>query len=242
MMKNRIFILAIALVAVINGFAQSVLDHETNIKNQEQIIAERQDSITNLDEQIKDLKTRVDSLNREEKKLREQISALEKTKKGHQTEIKKAQKTRQTHYENRDNLVFSLSIAAVLMAPYNKMDVEEAVQHFDGMETKEVLARKKLVENYGSYTKNLREFLEKQKIILSENGWEKLSPKSELHKKFMKGLKSTSYWKIYDASTKKPSIPYLDNVMEQLMQQAANGLTNSHRFDEIVNSLYSNDY
>lgn len=230
-------------MTAINVFAQSLQDHETNIKAQDQIIAERQDSILDLDKQIQDLKTRVDSLNLEEKKLKEQISALEKTRKSHQTYIKKAQKARQGYFENRDLLVFNTTIAAVLLAPYNKMDTEAALQHFDGMETKDVLERRKLVENYGSYTKNLREFLEKQKIILADNGWEKLDSKSEIYKKFMKGLKGTSYWKIYDASTRKPSIPYLDNVMEQLLQQArVNGLTNSRRFDDIINMLYSNDF
>ena len=99
-----------------------------------------------------------------------------------------------------------------------------------------------LVQNYGKYTKNLREFLEKQKIVLAGEGWAVQDPKSETYKKFMKGLKGTNYWKIYDASTKNPSIPYLDNVMEQVMQQATNGLSNSRRFDEIINMLYSNDY
>ena len=122
------------------------------------------------------------------------------------------------------------------------MDVEDALKHFNGMETKDVIKKKELVQNYGKYTKNLREFLEKQKIILDQEEWATQDSKSDVYKKFMKGLKGTNYWKIYDNSTKNPSIPYLDSVMEQLLQQATNGLNNSRRFNEIINMLYSNDY
>ena len=240
-MKKVLFIL-IAVLAAISVSAQSVQEHETHIKNQEELMENKKDSIKELDSQIKELKQRVDSLNKEEKKVKEQINALEKLKKGHENDIKVAEKTRKSHFASRDNLVFSIGVASVLLAPYNKMDVEDALKHFDGMETKEVLKKKQLVQNYGKYTKNLREFLEKQKIVLAGEGWAVQDPKSETYKKFMKGLKGTNYWKIYDASTKNPSIPYLDNVMEQVMQQATNGLSNSRRFDEIINMLYSNDY
>ena len=240
-MKKVLFIL-IAVLAAISVSAQSVQEHETHIKNQEELMENKKDSIKELDSQIKELKQRVDSLNKEEKKVKEQINALEKLKKGHENDIKVAEKTRKSHFASRDNLVFSTGVASVLLAPYNKMDVEDALKHFDGMETKEVLKKKELVQNYGKYTKNLREFLEKQKIVLAGEGWAVQDPKSETYKKFMKGLKGTNYWKIYDASTKNPSIPYLDNVMEQVMQQATNGLSNSRRFDEIINMLYSNDY
>ncbi len=233
--------MVVALAAISAG-AQTVQEHETHIKNQEELMENKKDSIKDLDSQIKVLKQRVDSLNKEEKKVKEQISALEKLKKGHENDIKVAEKTRKSHFASRDNLVFSTGVASVLLAPYNKMDVEDALKHFDGMETKEVLKKKELVQNYGKYTKNLREFLEKQKIVLAGEGWAVQDPKSETYKKFMKGLKGTNYWKIYDASTRNPSIPYLDNVMEQVMQQATNGLSNSRRFDEIINMLYSNDY
>lgn len=232
----------VVTLAAISAGAQTVQEHETHIKNQEELMENKKDSIKDLDSQIKVLKQRVDSLNKEEKKVKEQISALEKLKKGHENDIKVAEKTRKSHFASRDNLVFSTGVASVLLAPYNKMDVEDALKHFDGMETKEVLKKKELVQNYGKYTKNLREFLEKQKIVLAGEGWAVQDPKSETYKKFMKGLKGTNYWKIYDASTRNPSIPYLDNVMEQVMQQATNGLSNSRRFDEIINMLYSNDY
>ncbi|MBQ0120251.1 MAG: hypothetical protein KBT13_03885 [Bacteroidales bacterium] len=240
-MKKVLIIMVVALAAISAG-AQTVQEHETHIKNQEELMENKKDSIKDLDSQIKVLKQRVDSLNKEEKKVKEQISALEKLKKGHENDIKVAEKTRKSHFASRDNLVFSTGVASVLLAPYNKMDVEDALKHFDGMETKEVLKKKELVQNYGKYTKNLREFLEKQKIVLAGEGWAVQDPKSETYKKFMKGLKGTNYWKIYDASTRNPSIPYLDNVMEQVMQQATNGLSNSRRFDEIINMLYSNDY
>lgn len=234
---------AIIAIAAFTATAQnSVHSLEQNIKLQEQIVEDKQDSIKDLDSQIKVLKERVDSLNKEEKKVKEQISALEKIKKSHEQGIKAANKLRKEHFSDRDNIIFNTHVADVLANPYNKMDVEDALKHFNGMETKEVLKKKELVENYGKYTKNLREFLEKQKIILSSEGWRTQDPKDEVHKKFMKGLKGTNYWKTYNNSTKSPSIPYLDNVYEQLMQQAANGLANARRFEEIINMLYSNDY
>lgn len=239
---RAIVMAAVALVAMNASAQTSVHELEKNIKLQEQIVEDKQDSIKELDVQIKILKERVDSLNKVEKQVKDQISALEKIKKGHENGIKEATKARKQHFESRDNLVFHQEVADVLLNPYNKVDVDEALKSFDGMETKEVLKKKDLVQNYGKYTKNLREFLEKQKIILAGEGWTTQDPKGETHKKFMKGLKGTNYWKIYNNSTKSPSIPYLDSVMEQLMQQASNGLNNSRRFEEIINMLYSNDY
>jgi len=239
---KSIIMAAVAIVAMNANAQNTVHELENNIKLQEQIVEGKQDSIKDLDEKIKVLKERVDSLNKVEKEVKDQISALEKIKKNHENGIKEANKARKQHFENRDNLVFNQEVADVLINPYNKVDVEDALKSFNGMETKEVLKKKDLVENYGKYTKNLREFLEKQKIILAGEGWMTQDPKSETYKKFMKGLKGTNYWKVYNNSTKNPSIPYLDGIMEQLMQQAANGLNNSRRFDEIINMLYSNDY
>ena len=239
---KKILLFLVALAAWTGAGAQSMSELERNIKAQDKIMAVRTDSIANIDAKIKDLKERIDSLNREEKLLKDQVKALEKAKKGHEKDVKAARESRTKHVLDRDNLIFETNVAVVLVAAYNKADVDDALRSFDDMESKEVLKRKKLVENYGSYTKNLREFLEKQKIVLDDNNWPILRPSDELHKKFMKGLKGTSYWKIYDKSTKNPSIPYLDNVMEQVMQQAANGLSNSRRFDEIINMLYSNDF
>lgn len=238
---KSIMAIVIALTAITTS-AQSVKDHEANIKAQELIVEQKNDSIKDLESQIKVLKTRVDSLNKEEKKVKNQISALEKLKKNHEDDIKQAQKARKTHFENRDNLVFKIAVADVLINPYNKIDVEDALKSFDGMETKEVLKKKELVKNYGKYTKELREFLEKQKIVLAGEGWVTQDHKSEIYKKFDKGFKGLSYWKIYNASTKNPSIPYLDSVMEQIEQQKVNGLSNSRRFEEIINLLYSNDF
>lgn len=239
---RNIIMAAIALVAMNASAQTTVHELEQNIKLQEQVVEDKQDSIKELDRKIKVLKDRVDSLNKVEKEVKDQISALEKIKKSHENGIKEATKARKQHFENRDNLVFNQEVADVLLNPYNKIDVEDALKHFNGMETKDVLKKKELVQNYGKYTKNLREFLEKQKIILAGEGWTTQDPKGETHKKFMKGLKATNYWKIYNNSTKSPSIPYLDGVMEQLMQQASNGLNNSRRLDEIINMLYSNDY
>lgn len=239
---TSLLLTAVIAVAVNVNAQNSVHQLERSIKHQEQVVEDKQDSIKVIDAQIKDLKQRVDSLNKEEKKVKEQIGALEKTKKSHENDIKEANKTRKTHFEKRDNLVFEEYIADVLLNAYNKQDVEEALKSFDGMETKEVLKKKELVQDYGKHTKNLREFLEKQKLILADEGWMTQNPKSETHKRFVKGLKSTSYWDIYEDSTKKPSIPYLDHVMELLMQQVANGLSNAYRFEEIINMLYSNDY
>ncbi len=240
MMKTfKALALAVIAMVAVNAAAQtSVRELEQHIKLQEKLVEGKQDTIQDLDSRIKVLKQRVDSLNKEEKKVKEQISQLEKQKKEMEQGIKEATKTRKAHFENRDNLVFEQEIADVLANPYNKTDVEDALKSFDGMETKQVLKKKALVENYGKYTKELREFMEKQKIILSETGWAVQDPKGDVHKKFVKGLKALGYWKIYNSSTSNPSIPYLDKVMDQIMQQVSNGLTNSHRFEEIINTLY----
>ncbi len=238
-MRLKHFILtAIALVALAASAQTTIEDLEQNIKLQEAIASEKQDSIRELDEQIKVLKLRMDSLNKETRAVKEQISALEKTRKGHENDIKLAGKARSESFASRDNLVYEQEVAGILSYPYDKESIDNVLPTFDGMETREVLKRKELVENYGDYNKNLREFLEKQKILLAADGWALLTPKDEAYKKFMKGLKSTKYWKTYDKRSSEASIPYLDEVMDQLMQQAANGLANSRRFDEIINMLY----
>ena len=68
-MKKVLFIL-IAVLAAISVSAQSVQEHETHIKNQEELMENKKDSIKELDSQIKELKQRVDSLNKEEKKVK----------------------------------------------------------------------------------------------------------------------------------------------------------------------------
>ncbi|MCQ2287538.1 MAG: hypothetical protein MJZ74_00370 [Muribaculaceae bacterium] len=239
---KAIALAVIAFVAVTASAQNSVREIEQNIKYQEKVVEGKQDSIKDLESQIAVLKGRLDSLNKVSKQVKEDISALEKLKKNHENGIKLATKTRKSHYENRDNLVFEQEIADVLDNPYNKRDVEDALKSFEGMETKDVLKKKSLVENYGKYTKELREFLEKQKIILAETGWAMQDSKSDVYKKFMKGLKGVSYWKIYDNSTKNPSIPYLDKVMENLMQQVSAGLNNSHRFEETIDLLYTSEF
>lgn len=235
---------ALVLWCAIGAQAQNpvnVNDLEDEIKNQEEIVSQNKEDIEDLEAQIKVLKERLDSIKGIEKEVKDQISDLEKQKKELEKGIKQATQTRKETFATRDNVVFDNDIAHVLSVAYDKRSVEKAMKNFDGMETKQVLERKKLLENYGKYTKDLRQFLEKQKAILAADEWAMQDPKSETLKKFVKGLKGTSYWKIYDKSVKNPSIPYLDNVMEQIMQQVNNGLCNQRRYSEILDLLYTTD-
>ena len=206
--------------------AQDVRQLERDIETHEKNIKENEASIKELQDKIEELKS--------------QIKDLESQKKNLERDMKNEIKMRKDKFTTRDELVYDQEIADVFYNPYNKADVEEALQSFDGMETKDVIKKRELVEKYGEYTKDTREFLEKMKKDLAANKWKYLSSTSELYKKFEKGLKGTKYWKIYNKKEKNESIDYLDRVMDKIMLFKNDGLKNEQQFNEILNMLYAN--
>ena len=218
----------------------NVTDLDEEIEAQEAIMKEKQDSINDLKERIKELQARVDSLNKLVKDTKKDISDLEKLKKNHEKDIKYYTKARELTYERRDQLVFDQNIKDVLQQPYDKEDCVEALTHFDKMETKEIIKYKELVENYGKYTQNLREFLEKKRKDFAKENWAVQTSDSELVKKFHKDLKGTKYWKIYDKRTSKPyrSIGYLDNVIDSIIVLERQGFNNQKAYDRVIDMLY----
>ena len=214
---------------------------EDDIKLQEEIAADKQDSIDSINSEITALKAYVDSLNQVVKAAKADISALEKRRKVFESELKTANKTRQATYASRDHLVFSQEVRDVLMAPYNKLDVEAALKSFEGMETQEVLKKKELVENYGKYYIEVRDFLEKQKPVFSRLKWSTQSTDSDVMKKFHKGFKGLSYYKIYEKGRKKaysPSIPYLDEVMSEIELLEHQGMSSEKEYNRVLRMLY----
>lgn len=228
---NKIKLLVISLTVIMiaaltpNVMAQDVQQLENEIELHEKNIKEKESAIEELEKRIEELKAQV-------KELENQKKALEK-------ELKAETKLRKDKFTTRDELVYDQEIADVLYNPYNKSDVEDALRSFEGMETKDVMKKKELIEKYGEYTKNLREFLEKMKVELAKGKWTYLSSTSELYKKFEKGLKGTKYWKIYNKKEKNESIDYLDRVMDKIMLFRNNGLKDERQFNEILNMLYA---
>ena len=203
----------------VQSLEKDIETHEKNIKQNEEAIRELQERIDELKSQIKDLES--------------QKKALEK-------ELKSETKLRKEKFATRDDLVYEQEIADVLYNPYNKADIDEALRSFEGMETKDVMKKRELVEKYGEYTKDLKEFMEKMKKQLSANKWKYLSSTSDLYKKFEKELKGTKYWKVYNKKEKNESIDYLDRVMDKIMLFKNDGLKNEQQFNEILNMLYAN--
>lgn len=203
----------------VQSLEKDIETHEKNIKQNEEAIRELQDRIDELKSQIKDLES--------------QKKALEK-------ELKSETKLRKEKFATRDDLVYEQEIADVLYNPYNKADIDEALRSFEGMETKDVMKKRELVEKYGEYTKDLKEFMEKMKKQLSANKWKYLSSTSDLYKKFEKELKGTKYWKVYNKKEKNESIDYLDRVMDKIMLLKNDGLKSESQFNEILNMLYAN--
>ena len=230
MKKIRLLVLSLTIMAVgamtptvsaqdVRQLEKDIEQHEKNIKENEASIKELQDKIDELKSQIKD---------------------LESQKKNLERDMKNEIKMRKDKFTTRDELVYDQEIADVFYNPYNKSDVEEALQSFEGMETKDVIKKKDLVEKYGEYTKDLRDFLEKIKKDLSAGKWKYLSSTSDLYKKFEKGLKGTKYWKTYNKKEKNESIDYLDRVMDKIMLFKNDGLKSETQFNEILNMLYAN--
>ena len=206
--------------------AQDVQQLERDIEQHEKNIKEKEAAIKDLEEKIDDMKS--------------QLKELENQKKAIEKELKNEVKMRKDKFTTRDGLVYDQEIVDVLYSPYNKSDVEDALDSFQGMETKDVIKKKELIEKYGEYTKDLKEFLEKFKSQLSANHWKYLSSTSELYKKFEKGLKGTKYWKIYNKKEKSESIDYLDRVMDKIMLFKNDGLKNEMQFNDALNMLYAN--
>ncbi len=204
-----------------------------NVQQLEQEIEQHEKSIADKEQAVKDLEERIDE-------LKSQLKDLESQKKNLEKDIKNEVKLRRDKFTTRDNLVYDQEIVDVLYSPYNKSDIEEALRSFEGMETKDVIKKKELVEKYGEYTKELKEFMEKMKKQLADNRWKYLSSNSDLYKKFEKGLKGTKYWKVYDKKEKNESIDYLDRVMDKIMQFKNDGLKSETQFNEALNMLYAN--
>ena len=208
------------------AMAQNVQQLEREIEQHEKNIKEKENSIKDLEEQIDNMKS--------------QLKDLESQKKTLEKELKAEIKTRKDKFVTRDELVYDQEIADVLYNPYNKSDVEEALDSFEGMETKEVIKKKEIVQKYGEYTKDLRDFMEKMKKNLSANHWKYVSSSTDLYKKFEKELKGTKYWKIYNKKEKNESIDYLDRVMDKIMMFKNDGLKSETQFNEVLNMLYAN--
>ena len=227
-MKLTVIALALAMFAAMTpaAMAQDVQQLERDIEQHEKNIKEKENAIKDLEEKIEDLKS--------------QLKDLENQKKNLEKEMKNEVKMRKDKFTTRDELVYDQEIVDVLYSPYNKSDVEDALDSFQGMETKEIIKKKELIEKYGEYTKDLKEFLEKIKPQLSSNHWKYASSTTDLYKKFEKGLKGTKYWKIYNKKEKNESIDYLDRVMDKIMLFKNDGLKNEIQFNEALNMLYAN--
>lgn len=230
-MKNiRLLVITLTCVAIAamtpTAMGQDVEQLEQQIEQHEKNIKQKEAAIKELEERIDDMKS--------------QLKALESEKKALEKELKAEVKERKDKFTTRDGLVYDQEIVDVLYNPYNKADVEEALESFEGMETKDVIKKKELVEKYGEYTKDLKEFMEKMKKKLTENRWKYASSTSDLYKKFEKELKGTKYWKIYNKKEKNESIDYLDRVVDKIVMFKNDGLKSETQFNEILNMLYAN--
>ena len=229
--KLMVIVMTVTMLTVVAPAAkaqptQNVQQLEREIEQHEKNIKEKENSIKDLEEQIDNMKS--------------QLKDLESQKKTLEKELKAEIKTRKDKFVTRDELVYDQEIADVLYNPYNKSDVEEALDSFEGMETKEVIKKKEIVQKYGEYTKDLRDFMEKMKKNLSANHWKYVSSSTDLYKKFEKELKGTKYWKIYNKKEKNESIDYLDRVMDKIMMFKNDGLKSETQFNEVLNMLYAN--
>jgi len=205
--------------------AQNVQQLERDIEQHEKNIQEKETAIKDIESRIEEIKT--------------QLKDLESQKKTLEKEMKNEVKLRKEKFTVRDELVYDQEIVDVLYNPYNKADVEDALKSFEGMETKDIIKKKELVENYGEYIKDLKEFMESQKKTLANNHWKYLSSSSDIYKKFEKNLKGTKYWKVYNKKEKNESIDYLDRVVDKIMLFKNDGLKSETQFNEVLNMLYA---
>ena len=233
---KRIKLMVISLTLMMAASTPSLMAQQQltqNVQQLEKDIEMHEKSIQEKEAAIKDLESRIDE-------LKSQLKDLENQKKEMEKQVKEEVKTRKEKFTRRDELVYDQEIVDVFYNPYNKEDVDDALQSFEGMETKDVLKKKELVEKYGEYTKNLKEVLEKQKSELSKTKWAYQSSTTDVYKKCEKAIKGTKYWKIYNKKEKSESIDYLDRVMDKIMLFKNDGLKDERKFNEVINMLYAN--
>lgn len=214
---------------------------EEDIKLQEELVLDMQDSIVVLDQNIDLLKARLDSANAVVKALKEQIKDLERLKKEQEKGIKLANKTRQASVEDRDEFVYKQEILPVLVAQYDKLEVEQALARFDAMETKDVIKRRDLLTNYGKYSQEIRQMLEKHKRTFEQLRWATQGSDSEAYKDFQKAFKKLGYHKTYEKGQKNattPTIPYLDEVMNDIQMLMRQGFNSQYQYNNVLNMLY----
>ena len=233
-MNKRFKLLAAAAIAMFMTAATPALAQSVqNVQQLERDIEQHEKNIKDKETSIKVLEERIDS-------LKAQLKDLEAQKKTFEKDLKNETKLRRDKFTLRDELVYDEEIVDVFYNPYNKADVDDALRSFDGMETKDVIKKKELVEKYGEYTKDLKEFMEKMKKQLANNKWKYLSSSTDLYKKFEKELKGTKYWKVYNKKEKNESIDYLDRVVDKIMLFKNEGLKSESQFNDILNMLYAN--
>lgn len=219
----------------------NVNELNSDIRLQEDIVDLHLDSIDVLNDSIKFLRVRLDSINQAAKDVKDQISALEKARKACEKEIKAANKTREATFVARDNLVYEQQILPLLSKPYDKLAVDASLKNFDGMETKDVVKRADLVKNYGKYTKEIREMLDKHRATFERLRWTIQGTEDEPYKQFQKDLKGLGYYKIYDKGMKNTStatIPYLDKVIGEILMLQRSGFNSKAQYDRVLNMLY----
>ena len=233
MKKMNMIAISLAVMAMALWAPDAAAQATQNVNQLERDIELHEKNIKDKEAAILDLENRIDELKAQLKELETQKKTLEK-------EVKNEVKLRKDKFTTRDELVYDQEIVDVLYNPYNKGDIEEALKSFDGMETKDVMKKRELIEKYGEYTKNLKEFLEKQKTELAKAKWTYHSSATDVYKKFEKGLKGPKYWKIYNKKEKNESIDYLDRVMDKVMLFKNDGLKSEHQLNEAINMLYAN--
>ena len=233
MNKIKLLVIAMTVMLIVAASPAASAQSAQSVQQLEKDIEQHEKNIKEKETSIKDLEERIDNLKSQLKDLENQKKTLEK-------DLKAEIKTRKEKFVTRDELVYDQEIADVLYNPYNKSDVEEALDSFEGMETKDVIKKKEIVQKYGEYTKDLREFMEKSKKQLAGNSWKYVSSSTDLYKKFEKGLKGTKYWKVYNKKEKNESIDYLDRVMDKIMMFKNDGLKSEAQFNECLNMLYAN--
>ena len=134
-----------------------------------------------------------------------------------------------------------MDILPVLQNQYDKLKVEQALTKFDGMETKDVLKRKEMVENYGKYSLEIRNLLEKYKSKFEQTRWATQGTDSDLYKEFQKAFKKLGYYKTFEKGAKNastPTIPYLDQIMSEIQLIQRSGFNSQYQYNKVLNMLY----
>lgn len=242
-MKTNYFLRSLMVLALVagsfTGGAQTISDLENDIAACRDKIAVVQDSIGAVDNVIAGEQATLDSLKLVMDEVKARIKGLKDDKKALNKQIDGINKDIATIEARRDEAIVNTIIKPALLEAYDPDKYVEIKEQIDKVQSQPSKKYRDLMEKYKDYTSDLCSFLEKQRPNFAKLGWARLDAQAKEALDFKKKLMKTSYWKVFSKRDEKPfiSIPYLDDIMKEILRMQDDGFNSESTYLDIINAL-----